>query len=471
MQFGSLFSGIGGFDIALERAGMSCAFQIEQNTDANKVLARHWPTVPRFTDVKEFNASSTTLRPGIICGGWPCQGNSVAGKRAGMADERSGLWGEVVRILAEFRPEWFLGENVPGILSVNGGRDWLTVLRDLAGLGYGFAYRVLDSQWFGLAQRRKRVFIVAHLGDWRRAAQILFESDCLPWNPAPSRETGARVAASLTRGSAASRGVNAPGRRRDDDTNIVVNCLDAHMGMGGADDNAAQANHPVAHTLRAEGHDASEDGSGRGVPLVVTPILEAGARTGKSTNDPRAGIGIGDEGDPMFTLQSGKQHAIAYSASDYSNGQFTETDTARTLTTSDDRSRAAPVVAYRDERGRTSGDRASEEVTFPLHAAKGQSEQQIVAFQTRIARNGRGQPKEITDALTSCEGGTHADSKPHVAGSFGVRRLLPVECERLQGFPDGWTEGLSDSGRYRTLGNAVSVPVVEWIARRIASQV
>lgn len=149
----------------------------------------------------------------------------------------------------------------------------------------------------------------------------------------------------------------------------------------------------VTHSLSAEGHDASEDGTGLGTPLVPLAF------------DPRQ------------------------------------------ITSPDNRSNPQPNGAC-----------------HTLHEMV-----PAVAFQTRIARNGRGQPKDITDALTSSEGGTHADSKPHIAGPMGVRRLLPVECERLQAFPDGWTDvdGMADSLRYRMLGNAVVSNVAEWIGRRI----
>lgn len=147
----------------------------------------------------------------------------------------------------------------------------------------------------------------------------------------------------------------------------------------------------------------------------------------------------------MFTLQGGAQHAIAFNP---------------TRNFAPD---GSVVEHFRQD-----------DITDSLHTSSGNGNKSpVVAFQTRVARNGRGQPKEITDALTSSDGGTHADSKPHVAGTFGVRRLTPRECERLQGFPDDWTRwdakgnGLADSPRYRMMGNAVSVPPVEWIGRRI----
>jgi DNA (cytosine-5)-methyltransferase 1 len=205
MDFVSLFAGIGGFDAGLTRAGMTCVANVEKDQTCRSVLARHFPGVPQFDDVREFHAGSIAVRPGLICGGFPCQDLSVAGKRAGLAGKRSGLLHEFMRIVGEYAPAVVLIENVPGLLSSNGGRDMGVVVGRLADLGYGWAYRVLDAQWFALAQRRKRVFVVGCLGNVRRAAEILFERESLPWNPPPSREARTRVAAGLTSGSATDR--------------------------------------------------------------------------------------------------------------------------------------------------------------------------------------------------------------------------------------------------------------------------
>lgn len=326
MLVGSLFAGIDGFGLACRQTGMDTVWTAEKDANCNSVRKRQRPnerTVECVTAVR-----GPDFRCDLLTAGWPCQGNSVAGKRAGMADTRSGLWSEVVTVLGEQRPRWFLGENVPGLLSVNGGWDFGAVLGDLAELGYGFAYRVLDAQWFGVAQRRRRVFLVGCLGDWRRAAEVLFESESLPWHPAPSREPGARVAASLTRGTDSSGKGGYAGRRQEDDMNIVAGCLNSGGCEGGL--RTEPGEHLVTHTLRAEGHDASEDGTGRGTPIV-----------------------------------------------------------------------------------------------------------------------------------------------PVASNAMRVRRLTPLECEKLQGFPPGWTQfgangkQISDSARYRMLGNAVAVPVVRWIADKI----
>ena len=204
MRFGSPFTGIGGFDLGMERAGMTCKWQVEIDTTCQGVLARHWPQAQRYSDICEVRGDELESVD-LICGGFPCQDVSVAGKRQGLAGERSGLWYEFHRLLAEARPQWAVIENVPGLLSSNGGRDFAVILRGLVELGYGACWRVLDAQYFGVAQRRRRVFIVGSLGDGR-AAQVLFEPESLSGDSAPSREAGTQVAGSLMQGSSGSGG-------------------------------------------------------------------------------------------------------------------------------------------------------------------------------------------------------------------------------------------------------------------------
>ena len=178
----SLFAGVGGFDLALTRNGAEVVASVEIDKNARKVLANRFPNTTHLEDVKNvtgqqlfdlgFNSN------GIIVGGFPCQDLSVAGKRRGLAGERSGLFFEVVRLLDETKAKWFILENVPGLLSSNGGRDLGIVIGALAELGYGVAYRILDAQYFGVPQRRRRIFIVGCLGDdGRTPAQILAISE------------------------------------------------------------------------------------------------------------------------------------------------------------------------------------------------------------------------------------------------------------------------------------------------------
>jgi DNA (cytosine-5)-methyltransferase 1 len=252
----SLFSGAGGMDLGFDRAGIPAVAHCEIDPKAQSVLRRHWPDVPVMEDVRDVRACACGIRlaeqsfrvstqrdteldqrPGehgdlldggqcekcrgfrdveLVHGGFPCQDISVAGNRAGLAGDRSGLWWEFHRILGELRPRWCVIENVAGLLSSNGGRDLGAILGALGELGYGYAYRVLDARFFGVPQRRRRVFIVGHLGG-RGAAEVLLEPEGVRRNPAAGREAGQVVAALTANG----------------------------VGTCGADDNQGQAGHLI----------------------------------------------------------------------------------------------------------------------------------------------------------------------------------------------------------------------------------
>jgi len=178
----SLFAGIGGFDLAMQRQGVKVVASVEIDKKCNEVLARQFPDATQFTDVttvkgEDLINAGFTPRTGIITGGFPCQDLSVAGKRAGLAGERSGLFWEIARIVDETQTEYFIIENVPGLLSSNKGADFGVVIGTMADLGYSLGWRVLDAQYFGVPQRRKRVFIVGRRGaDSTSPAEILFNN-------------------------------------------------------------------------------------------------------------------------------------------------------------------------------------------------------------------------------------------------------------------------------------------------------
>ena len=161
------------------------------------VLAHHYPAVPNLGDLTRFKEWPDDLMPDLLVGGTPCQSFSVAGLRKGMADPRGNLALVYLAVADRYRPRWVVWENVPGVLSSGDGRDFGAFLGGLAELGYGWAYRILDAQYFGVAQRRRRVFVVGHLGDWRRAAAVLLERESLCGYPPPSREAGERVAGTI----------------------------------------------------------------------------------------------------------------------------------------------------------------------------------------------------------------------------------------------------------------------------------
>jgi DNA (cytosine-5)-methyltransferase 1 len=276
-------------------------------------------------------------------------------------------------IAAQYQPKWLVWENVPGVLSSQRGRDFGTFLGALGQLGYGFAYRVLDAQYFGVAQRRRRVFVVGYLGDWRRAAAVLFERESMSGHPAPSREAGQKAAPTVTQGAPFSR----TGNQRVEAEAIVAQCLTTRTGS---------AYDPTTETLPIAFGAQNSANQGDSVSTEVTPTLDKsktpavcaplntqlGLRGADTSNSSREGIGIGRDGDPSFTLQAAHSHAVI-----------------------------------------------------------------------------------ITSA---------------------ARRLTPTECERLQGFPDGFTqipyrnkpaESCPDGPRYKAMGNSMAVPVMRWIGERI----
>jgi DNA (cytosine-5)-methyltransferase 1 len=185
VRYGSVCSGIEAATVAWHPLGWTPAFFSEIEKFPRAVLQHHYPTVPLdgdFTTIKGDEYGPIDL----LVGGTPCQSFSSAGLRKGLADARGNLALEYLRLVDRTQPRWIVWENVPGVLSSNQGRDFGSLLGALAELGYGYAWRVLDAQYFGVAQRRRRVFLVGHLEDWRPAAAVLFERESLCGNPPPS---------------------------------------------------------------------------------------------------------------------------------------------------------------------------------------------------------------------------------------------------------------------------------------------
>jgi DNA (cytosine-5)-methyltransferase 1 len=201
----SLFAGVGGFDLAMERNGVEVVANVEIDKQCQKVLAKHFPNAKQFSDITDVKGSDLIgagFEPsrGIITGGFPCQDLSVAGKRAGLVGERSGLFWEIARLIEETKTEWFILENVPGLLTSNKGKDFGVVIGTMADIGYSLAWRVLDAQHFGVPQRRRRVFIVGRrTGDGLSSAEVLFKSEGLRRNTTQSKQAGQDTATSTTR--------------------------------------------------------------------------------------------------------------------------------------------------------------------------------------------------------------------------------------------------------------------------------
>jgi DNA (cytosine-5)-methyltransferase 1 len=381
----SLFAGIGGFDLALERNGIEVVASVEWDKHAQSVLKNRFPNSQIYGDIQEVTGEQLINagfdpRNGIITGGFPCQDLSVAGKRAGLAGNRSGLFWEICRLLDETKTQYFILENVPGLLSSSNGADMGTVISALAQRGYGLAYRVLDAQYFGVPQRRRRVFIVGSLGDnGRTPAEILAISE---------GRSGYLEAGGKSRKSFASIVETSIGVSSGKD---VTNCLPASLYHHGT----------VVNQDVDSGH------------LVLFDAQE--------NNETRS--------DDAFLFQATRNESIRIFE------------------------KYSPSLAV-------AGWLRSLHV-FSMHGA-------MIGRNDNAGPNGSGflGEDEPSYTLTSSSQARHGVVTVDESTSM-VRRLTPVECERLQGFPDNWTEGQADGHRYKQLGNAVAVPVVSWIIERL----
>lgn len=330
------------------------------------VLAHHYPTVPNLGDMTKFKDwPDATID--LLVGGTPCQSFSVAGLRKGLADPRGNLMLTYLAIARRYAPRWLVWENVPGVLSSNEGKDFGTFLGGLAELGYGFAYRVLDAQYVrveshsrAVPQRRRRVFVVGYLGDWRRAAAVLFERESMLGHPAPSREAGKRTAPTLSE------------------------------------------------------------------------------RT-------RGGGGLGTD----FDCDGGLIPEVG-----------------RALTTSNQRidAETETLLVARSLRAQPN----------PSHRAD--SDNYVIAFDCKASgRNGFAIGDVAATQRSMGHSNSHTNGGGHQAVMTGsaVRRLIPRECERLQGFEDDYTllpgAKAPDGPRYKALGNSMAVNVMCWIGGRIQS--
>lgn len=311
MKYATVSSGIEAPSVAWHPLGWQPVFFSEIDRFPSRVLAHHYPDVPNLGDMTRFNEWSDYAID-VFCAGTPCQSFSVAGLRKGLADPRGNLMLTYLAIAARYRPKWLVWENVRGVLSSNGGRDFGTFLGGLAECGYGFAYRVLDAQYFGVAQRRRRVFIVGHLGDWRPAAAVLFERDSLCGNPAPRRKTGQGVAAGFECGPSG-------GGFTDIAATLDTRCKDGpirnQLGNGVIQHSSTGE---VAHCLNAGGMGRQDYET---ETMVCHPINTQIAMRHNAMGE-GTGFGIGDSSDPSFTLQANHSHAVAYSLDSLSSNSM-----------------------------------------------------------------------------------------------------------------------------------------------------
>lgn len=436
MRYVSLFSGIEAASVAWRPLGWEPVAFSEIDAFPSAVLATRYPRVPNLGDITkiDWNQHADCLTADLVVGGSPCQSFSIAGRREGL-EGASGLMWEYVRAVQAIRPRWLVWENVPGALSSSHGEDFRCLLESLDGLGYGLAWRVLDAQYFGVAQRRRRVFLVGSLGD-QRSCEVLFEPESLRWNHPTSRSKRkalARAAGGGAHGADANTGCLTPWdsqSRRVYDHDGCWPTLDTRERSGGDGRAVALDFYPTAARLRY----ADED-----VCQTLT------ARMGTGGNQ----VPLVQEAHAFLPNAGGKAGGIAY-----------ERELSPTLKTEHN-----PAVL-------TSG---GDDVFPPLMAtdgSKGFIDNQSVdggrlLFVKSAATAGLSVSRETSPTLSTTK-------QPAVSGDGTVRRLMPVECERLQGFPDSWTDvpykgkdHAPDSPRYKALGNSMAVPVMRWIGRRI----
>ena len=415
MNYLSVCSGVEAATVAWHQMGWNPVGFSEIEKFPSQVLAHHYPSVTNFGDMTKYKEWNINDSVGLLVGGTPCQSFSVAGLRKGLEDPRGNLALTYVGILDKFRPKWFIWENVPGVLSSGGGRDFGSFLGAVAECGYGFAYRVLDAQHFGVAQRRRRVFVVGCLGDWESAAKVLFESESLSRNTKPSRKAGKSVTGYVESSfgqyredvvagtTKASGGVLSGGSET-----FIVGALDtecggqklSHQSINSGHIFAVYENHPSDSRVREMGD----------VCQTVTSTWGSGG------------------GNIPFVQN------IAY--------EWHNQD-----------SRIKPIDVAATLNCNASG-------------REGHLVQSVACIggQHPNAAIGENISPTLTNAMGS--GGGHIP----IIGNMAVRRLTPVECERLQGFPDNYTnikESCPDGPRYKAMGNSMAVPVMRWIGERI----
>ena len=449
----SLFSGVGGFDLGLENAGMKTIYQCEWDKHATSILERHWPTVPRWGDISTLTAKEILRHgtpPDVVAWGSPCQDLSVAGKRAGLEGERSGLFHEGIRIINELRketnneyPKISIWENVAGALSSNRGADFGVILDEMAKAGaMVIEWGLLDAQHFGIPQRRRRVFCIAIFNS-------ATASNCpSPLLPVSKSLRGDTAKGKPKRKSAASEVANSIG------TSFTPSSFSQYQeGVGTLRSNGGDLG-GGSETLIAEpmlsfdtqfGSNANvfEDQSptlkaSQAAPSVAYPIDTRNALRDPEKHDAqnRQGLGIGNDGDPMATLTSTHVNAVAYGIQGnvigrqpdngpVGKGHTEEGDPMFTLTGTD-----VHAVAY---------DEYNDSINETHHALRAGTKQSTGVLEPTMA----------------------------------VRRLTPLECERLMGWPDDHTrykaDGTeqADTHRYKQCGNGVASPVAEWIGKQL----
>tara|TARA_R100001463_G_scaffold10067_1_gene29740 strand:- start:12550 stop:13761 length:1212 start_codon:yes stop_codon:yes gene_type:complete len=375
MNYISVCSGIEAATVAWNKLGWNPLGFSEIDKFPSAVLQHHYPNVPNLGDMTKYKEWNINESVDLIIGGTPCQSFSVAGLRGGLEDSRGNLTLTFVQILNHFKPKWFIWENVPGVFSSNNGRDFHSFTQGIQAIGYGIGWRVLDAQYFGLAQRRKRVFVVGNnTGNLSSIADVLFERESLFRNLEESRQK--RKSPTKKTGKRSTTDDKWPSK--------ISNTLEArYFKDGGIDNQHINANCP------------------KFIPVTVYENHGTDSRV-----------------KPL--------------------GEVSTTVTARWGTGGNN----TPLV-----------------------------KEPILGGQHPNAAIGEEVAPTLTNAMGS--GGGHI---PLVAPKSVIRKLTPVECERLQGFPDNYTQipwrgkenkDCPNGPRYKALGNSMAVPVIQWLGERI----
>jgi len=416
MKYLSVCSGIEAATSAWHHLGWEPVAFSEIEPFPSAVLKHHYPNVPNWGDMTKYQTWPDATVD-LLVGGTPCQSFSIAGLRKGLEDPRGNLMLTFLGIADRYRPKWIVWENVPGVLSSNGGKDFGTFLAALGELGYGWAYRVLDAQWFGVAQRRRRVFVVGCLGDQRSAAAVLFESESVSRHPAPSREKGQGLATNAQRGIADNR----------EQINMVMS--------------TGQANAEILRDKSPTLNCNSEN-----------PIL----------------IGRGSESSSPVTSMKMESVPNADAKTESANAQDHTANQRMAHHTSSENSMESCMqgaVLMRQREGKDVSTTSA--LTCAQSDTKVMSANQTHSLYASEGSHGVGNRNEVSLPLKS-------STQTAVQTAMQVRRLTPVECERLQGFPDNHTNipwrgkaEAPDGPRYKALGNSMAVPVMRWLGERI----
>lgn len=500
LTMGSLFDGIGGFPLAAVHNGITPVWASEIEPFGIKVTKIRFPGMKHVGDITLLEGGKL-VPVDVICGGSPCQDLSVAGKRRGLAGERSGLFMEQIRIVKEMRdadgkrgisdylvrPRYLVWENVPGAFSSTQGEDFRAVLEEIIrikagdchvprpdsggwkpagiailGNGFSLAWRVLDAQYWGVPQRRKRIFLVADFGGLT-APEILFKPESLSGDSAQGRGEGEKTPGRTERStSETGRACVIPGGGQTTDR-LQLLCLNDQGGE------RMDIMYEVSGTLRA--------GMGGHPPIVLTgrPESTLGDRqalfdnhridaryTGPLPVAPTISASYGTGGNNVpFVMKDAECYcitgnAVGRSPENGGNGFGCQADLAYTLTSTD---RHTVFSCQRSDLYKNSNVAS----TQTARQCKGAVDLVRQPYQKSVGTIGYSDYKGINSQYVS-------DDKCIIDTLDLVRRLTPLECERLQGFPDGWTDipGASDSARYKALGNSVAIPCVDFVLHGIA---